>query len=109
MTEPRSGSNRVEVIVSGTTYDACLDPGCSEFHRENPDIPEPEFKRVGRGWRAHYGQLDTEKIDKLLYHLELHVDNFLGPDVDEFTRRQGRAIRKDYDRITAMIKTNKGN
>ncbi|NKR32232.1 hypothetical protein GS504_15890 [Rhodococcus hoagii] len=88
----------LRVIVSGKTYDACLDPNATDVPAEY-GLPEPTVTRFGRGHRHDYGDLPLPLVDRLLGHLWTMSEIFTAPDADAYTRAEGRAIRADYERI----------
>jgi len=96
----------LRVLVSGKTYYACLDPLVTDFHKDHPEVPEPELRRSGKGWRADYGELSGDPLFTLLDRLQQYCELFLSAGVDDFTRAEGRAIERDWLRLVAEAEPN---
>lgn len=92
----------MRVIVSGKTYNACLDPGSTEFFRDHPGVPEPELIKRGFGYRADFGELDGFSLWFLLDHLYGYADVFLGGGSDAKTAAEGGAILADWERLAKL-------
>lgn len=88
----------MRVIVSGKTFDACLDPLATDVPREY-GLPEPNVQPFGRGHRHDYGELPLPLVDRLLGHLWTMSEIFTASGSDAPTRAEGRAIRADYERL----------
>jgi hypothetical protein len=88
------------VTVSGKTYYGALDPGATAVPGEE-GWPTPSFRRVGKGLQATY-DVTPEQAREMASHLQTMSEGFAyGDDAD--TRAEGRAFRKDAERIRATL------
>lgn len=58
-----------ELRMPGSVYYECFDPMCTEFPRENPDIPKPTSRRYGRGLQFRY-VVNRDQAERILEQAE---------------------------------------
>lgn len=87
-------ANTHPLVVPGFIYHECLDPACTEFPRENPDIAAPRWRKHGYGHQAVY-DLTVEQRETLLDHVRCFGEGVsYGVDDPSVGRRVVRWVDK---------------
>lgn len=92
----------VSFTLSGKTYYACVDPGCSQVAAEI-GLPVPTHRRVGRGDQFVWTDVPTDTALALHDHLVCVGEGFAYGD-DPDTRAEGRAIIRDAAKLGKAIR-----
>lgn len=97
---PAPEREKFRALVSGKAYNAVLSRDASGFAEEN-NIPEPEARRQGKGYRYDYGEISDEQARAMLRQLEHSGDSQSFDDPDAIA--DARAAQREYERMRAAF------
>jgi hypothetical protein len=84
----------VILTVPGYIYYECLDPHCTEFPREHPDIAKPTWRKMGFGGQFTYDVTEEQYADILSHVLVFGQSQSSGVDDPSVGRRIVKWVEK---------------